>query len=328
MRARYQHGRIDRRKRKRGPDVWQFRWIEGGKLKSMLLGTVDQLPKLDDANRAAQQRWIINTDRPQNQLATVTVGCLIDRYMKDEAPRRCRPNAQKNYRCIFEKHIRPHWGEYDVRKVKAVAVESWLESRAHSRQVKSHIRVLMHTLFQAAMRWEMVDLNPLGLVRQARKRLKAPRALTPTEFRTLLEQLSQPFRTMVLTAGCLGLRVSGLLSLQWGDFDFDNLAVKIQRSVVEGRIYETKTEASEGVLPVAPELGAALMAYRKVSSFSAGSDGAAPAVQKELLRHANIQTTLNIYTQAISDQKREAVDKVARSLYLTCTFQKPLSANC
>ena len=33
-------------------------------------------------------------------------------------------------------------------------------------------------------------------------------------------------------------------------------------------------------------------------------------VQQELLRHANIQTTMNIYTQAVSDQKRVANSKV------------------
>jgi hypothetical protein len=33
-------------------------------------------------------------------------------------------------------------------------------------------------------------------------------------------------------------------------------------------------------------------------------------VQQELLRHANIQTTLNTYTQAVSDQKRVANGKV------------------
>jgi hypothetical protein len=40
---------------------------------------------------------------------------------------------------------------------------------------------------------------------------------------------------------------------------------------------------------------------------SAGTD---IKVQQELLRHANIQTTTNIYTQAVSEQKRAANSKV------------------
>ena len=42
--------------------------------------------------------------------------------------------------------------------------------------------------------------------------------------------------------------------------------------------------------------------------------GTTPAVQKELLRHADIQTTMNIYTQAVSTAKREAVHRVAEVL--------------
>jgi integrase len=43
--------------------------------------------------------------------------------------------------------------------------------------------------------------------------------------------------------------------------------------------------------------------------------GTTPAVQKELLRHADIQTTLNICTQAISAEKREAASKLVDTLW-------------
>ena len=45
---------------------------------------------------------------------------------------------------------------------------------------------------------------------------------------------------MVITVACLGLRVCELLGLQWGDIDFENLTVKIQRSIVEGEVNEPK----------------------------------------------------------------------------------------
>ena len=120
----------------------------------------------------------------------------------------------------------------------------------------------MHTLFQAALRWEMVERNPVDLVRQSRKRLKVPRVLTPVEFKALVGQLSEPYKSMVVTIACLGLRVSELLGLQWGDIDFENLTVKIQRSVVEGKVNLTKTEASEGALPLDTGLAETLLAHR------------------------------------------------------------------
>ena len=39
-----------------------------------------------------------------------------------------------------------------------------------------------------------------------------------------------------------------------------------------------------------------------------------PAVQKELLRHANISTTMNVYTQAVQKSLRRAARKAVKAL--------------
>ncbi|MGH9356593.1 MAG: tyrosine-type recombinase/integrase, partial [Terriglobia bacterium] len=102
----------------------------------------------------------------------------------------------------------------------------------------------MHLLFNCAIRWELTDKNPINLVRQSTKRARIPRVVTAEEFEALRAELQEPYRAMVLIAGCLGLRISEILGLQWGDVDWQDLAILIQRSIVEGKVYETKTEAS------------------------------------------------------------------------------------
>jgi integrase len=365
MQARYQYGNLMIRQRRKGPNVWQFRWTENGSPKSVLIGTVEKLPTRADAERVAEHLRIkINAQNPQQQFHSVTVGALIDRFMEDYAPKRCRKLTQSVYRSLFERHVRPKWGSEFLQNVKTVALEDWLETYPHSNQVKSHVRNLMHTLFQAAIRWEMAERNPVDLVRQSRKRLKIPRVLTPAEFKALLEKLAEPYKTMVITIACLGLRVCELLGLQWGDIDFENLTVKIQRSVVEGEVNPTKTEASESLLPLDPDLASLLLTHKGNKPNAADSGfvfagrtgnppwpdtiladylkpaavkvgignigwhtfrhtystllhafGTRPAVQKELLRHADIQTTMNIYTQAIPAEKREAASKVVNALW-------------
>ena len=110
----------------------------------------------------------------------------------------------------------------------------------------------MHTIFQCAERWELVDKNQIKLVRVkgGTKRLETPRVLAP------------PYRTMVLIAGCLGLRVSEIVALQWRDFDFPGGTLLILRSVVHGRVGDVKTEYSGDCVPLDAVVVEALMLHK------------------------------------------------------------------
>ena len=57
----------------------------------------------------------------------------------------------------------------------------------------------------------------------------------------MMELIPEPYRTMCIVACCLGLRVSEILGLQWGDFDWRKLELRIQRGVVLGVPGRVKT---------------------------------------------------------------------------------------
>jgi integrase len=108
MTARYQYGNLTTRQRRKGPDVWQFRWMENGKPKSVLVGTVEKYPTRADAERAVEHlRITINAENPQQNFHAVTVEALIDLFMEEYAPKRCRQHTRNNYRGLFNNHIRP-----------------------------------------------------------------------------------------------------------------------------------------------------------------------------------------------------------------------------
>ena len=60
----------------------------------------------------------------------------------------------------------------------------------------------------------------------------------------------EPYRTMVYIAQCLGLRVSEIAALQWDDFDFEKNQLLVQRSFVDERVDEVKTEYSQDYVPL------------------------------------------------------------------------------
>src|SRR5260370_3644786 len=71
---------------------------------------------------------------------------------------------------------------------------------------------------------------------------------------------------MYIVAACLGLRGSELAGLQWGDFDWGNRQVHIQRGFVVGHVDEVKTTNSNRNFPVHCALANLLLEYKAETS--------------------------------------------------------------
>jgi integrase len=109
-------------------------------------------------------------------------------------------------------------------------------------------------------------------VKNASKRLKRPQILEVAQFFEMLKHLAEPHRTMVMVAQCTGLRISEILGLQWGDFDFEAHTFMVQRSVVCGRVDAVKTEYSKDYVPLDPRLEGLLLEWRTFSAYSSDAD--------------------------------------------------------
>ena len=57
-------------------------------------------------------------------------------------------------------------------------------------------------------------------------------------FEAVVARLKEPYRTMVLVAQCLGLRMSEITALKWEDLEIEARQLLVQRSVVNGRVDE------------------------------------------------------------------------------------------
>jgi integrase len=320
------------------------------------------LPTKAHAQKAVEALLLtLNSETPQQRMAAVTFGAICDRYMQEEMPERY--STAKSYRSNIVNHLKPRWGDYLLEKIRPMAVEDWLKNLPMASKSKAHLRSVMHLMYQCAARWELFNeqRNPIALVRVkgGSKRRQRPAILTAEQFQTIVSQIKEPIRTMVLVAQCLGLRVSEIAALQWEDFDFDRSLLLVQRSFVNGRIDDVKTEYSQDYVPVHDSLLKVLLdwskdcpateegwvfanpvtskplypseiqkRYIKPLGIKLGlgpigwhtfrhtyrswldETGAPMKVQQELMRHASIQTTMNVYGQAMSSSKREANGKV------------------
>ena len=259
-RTRYQHGSVQREKRRCGPDVWIFRWREIGsdgkrKQRKAIIGTVTDLTTEASALKAAHALRInANQQTPQAEGGPSTIAELVAHYrlkeLTGESHSRKAFSTRSVYKCYLENWILPRWGGHRLDQIKPVAVEEWLDGIRRARGTRAKIRNLMSALFHHAMRYEWVDRNPIKLVRQSAKRERIPDVLELEELQLLFGKLELRERTLVLLDAATGLRASELLALRWEDVDFKALELSVTRSIWHQIVGNCKTEASVKPVPL------------------------------------------------------------------------------
>jgi integrase len=143
--------------------------------------------------------------------------------------------------------------------------------------------------------------NPIKQVRQSAKRLSEPHVLTVNEVSAILVRLTEPCRTIALSAILTGLRRGELFGLQWHDVDFENNLIHVRRSVVDQIVGKLKTEGSNRPLPMNRDLTKSLALRKQQTPYAKQSDWvfASPASRGQQPYWANTLMVKHIQPAAI-----------------------------
>jgi integrase len=276
-----QQGSLIRSARKRGPDVWQFRWADRGPYgkriyRKRVIGTACQYADADSARRAVTGLLReINANVFQRCQLPMTIAEVCDHFVQRELTKdnSWRSYSTKRaYTAYLNTWVIPHWGHMCLSEVKTTQVEFWLRSLPLAKSSCAKIRGILSVLFNHACRHELFDRNPIRLVRQGAKRRSTPSVLTSAEIKALMSGLGLRERTLVLLAASTGLRQSELFGLKWGDINFAQGTMSVTRSIVCGVVGPCKTESSQKPVPVHPTVLEALANWRKGSKFTSCDD--------------------------------------------------------
>jgi integrase len=237
--ARFKTGTVVFDKRRK---TWNFLWWEEGKRRSKLIGTLQEYPTKGAAKRASQFFRSLQ-EKLANGTNLTTMRTLVSNYRTEKMPQ--RHSTRLAYECWLNNHILPKWGDQLLADVQARPVELWLKTLQLAPKSQSHIRGLLHVLWDFAM-WRgdvPIQRNPIELVtvRGATKRTRKPRSLNVEEFQKFIQHLEEPFRTVALLSVCFGLRISECLALKWADVDWLKGRLRVERGIVRRVVDDVKT---------------------------------------------------------------------------------------
>ncbi len=122
-----QQGSLQRKARKHGPEVWQFRWSERGQdgkriCRKRVIGTVERYRDSDTARHAvAGLVTEINSNDRWVKRSLMTVAQLCDHFEQREltGDNIWRSYATKKiYKAYLRRWIVPHWGQCQLSDIR------------------------------------------------------------------------------------------------------------------------------------------------------------------------------------------------------------------
>jgi integrase len=373
----YQRGSLRIVSRK-GGDVWMLRYrlnTAGGTRKENTLpvGLLRDFPTEKAAWREVDRLGLLVRINSEESGTRIRFDALAEYYLKaDFGEDAVRPKSV-NTIPIVEHYVRDYliarWGNELASDIAPLEIQRWLKSLHTANGLAwttvSKIRGIMHRIYKVGILHERVDKNPVQHVETRSRSLYKAVVITPVQTLAILNKLTNPLHyTLVLTCAATALRASEIVSLRWSDILWSDGQIRISKRWAKGEDGETKTAASNGYVPMHPELAQYLKEWRALSPYSKVNDFVFPSLHKDgrvpiwastfvqdhlrpaaisagvvlakgqrfglhnlrhslstwlvnkgkidpktvqgMLRHSDIRTTMNLYTQDDRDEKQAA----------------------
>lgn len=271
--------------------------------------------------------------------ARMTVAQLSQQWIEARSPQ-WRASTRKSYETALEKHILPEIGKARVQLVTGLDVQRVMtkvrrkgdpvRGRATDNvALANRCRRVMHAMFQEAVRWQVVRVNPAAAVEKLPDAGRPRGWWTREEAGRFLEAVAGTrWHPLFHAALATGLRVGELLVLTWRDVTPEGVSVRRTYSQqAPGKIQnEPKTRTSRRTVPIPPSLRTELEGLRAdpddlVFPSETGVVLSQSHLRKVLIRYA---TAAGVPVIRLHDMRRTYASLLAEAGYHPSVIQRLL----
>jgi integrase len=288
----YQRGCLKAVKRKEG-EAWVLRYrvmeADGRRVENTLpIGLVRDFPKEKDAWREVDKLGLLV--RINEAPGRVRFDFLAEQYLKNDFGADAVRPKSSNTIPIVEHYVRGYltarWGSEIADDIKPLNIQRWLKSLHTDKGLAwttiSKLRGIMHRVYKVGILHEHVAKNPVLNAETRSKSTYRAIIITPAQTVAILKSLPSPLHyTLVLTCAATALRSSEILALRWSDVLWHEGRIRISKRWAKGEDGETKTDASDGYVPLHPVLAEHLKDWHQQTPYSKEKDFVFPSLLAE-----------------------------------------------
>lgn len=160
-----------------------------------------------------------------------------------------RRRTKDGYTSKMDLYVLPTLGHLRLDGIEPYVLDRWLAGLKVSPRSRLHAYRVLNTAMRRAVRWRLIESNPLDAVDPPKVRREPPDVLTAKEANAYLDAFAgHELEAIVTIAIACGLRRSELCALDWSDVDLKAGTVRIRRGYHErgGECFfeEPKSETS------------------------------------------------------------------------------------
>ena len=288
----YQRGSLKKVRRKEG-EIWVLRYrvtnSTGKRVENVVpIGLVQEFPKDEDARREADRLGLSVRINDSSLPGRIRFDFLAEHYLRADfgvdAVRPKSVNTISHVEQIVRAYLIPRFGNEIAEDIKPLDIQRWLKSLPDSNGLAwttiSEMRGVMRRVYKIGILHEHVAKNPVQHVETRSKTDYKPIVIIPSQTLAILNVLPSPLHfTFVLTCAATALRASEMLALRWSDVLWNEGRIRISKRWAKGKDGETKTEVSDGYVPLHPILAAHLRSWREQSPHAKDGDFVFPSLR-------------------------------------------------
>jgi integrase len=219
-------------------------------------------------DRVGRERWRKPTG--------VTFAAFVERFRREYLPgRNLKKSTKVAYGVDLDRHLLPAFGPMLMDAIEPEHVDRFIADKIAdglSPKTVSNMLGTLRVVFKVALRWRVVQTNPVLLVDPPRQEAPEMTVLSEGEIAGLLAAYRELeaeadenervrwriARRLVTVALATGLRRGELLGLRWGSVKLLDGLLTVEEAFVRGEFTSPKSRASRRTLDLGPQAVAVL----------------------------------------------------------------------